>query len=115
SDAARLAGVDLRRVVLYRMVAAERFSTATLNLLRMNEIDGVLLMSPRSAEIYLELIKGAELTPVVASIWHFCLSKAVAGPLTQEGFERIRLAARPNAQELLALIERVTAQSGQKS
>jgi uroporphyrinogen-III synthase len=109
------AGVTSRRVILYRMAAAERFSAETLYLLRNDRIGGVLLMSPRTAEIYLGLVEQAGLRAIAASMQYFCLSKAVASPIEREGFERISVACRPNTQELLALVEGVAAQSAQKS
>jgi uroporphyrinogen-III synthase len=108
-------GLHVRVAVLYRMVAAERFSPRTLNLLQNGEICGALLMSPRTTRIYLALTEAAGIRPSVAPIRHFCLSEAVAAPLRREGFERISVASRPNTQELLALIAGEAAQSAQKS
>lgn len=112
---ASAAGVDVRQAVLYRMVPAEQFTAETLVLLRQGSFDGVLLMSPRTAKTYVAMAVAAGILANVVAVRHFCLSEAVAAPLRSEGFERISVASRPNAQELLALVAGVAAQSAQKS
>lgn len=109
------AGGTVRQAIIYRMVALERFSAFTLNQLQHGSIEGVLLMSPRTSKIYLELLRSSGPGVDLHAVWHFCLSEAVAAPLRRESFERISVARRPETQEVLALIAGVAAKSAQKS
>jgi uroporphyrinogen-III synthase len=78
----------------------------------MGEIEGVILMSPRTAATYARLVRKHGLAASVADIAHFCLSEAVAAPLTALGVVHTEIAATPRLEELLALIETTAAQSG---
>ena len=94
---------EVDRVVLYDAVPADRLSSATLSALRAGEIDGVLHFSPRSARIW------ARVAPVEAQgLVHYCLSQAVADALLEglkEPASEVRVAARPNQDALIALID----------
>jgi uroporphyrinogen-III synthase len=116
------AAVDLRRElephgfrvvqpIVYRMVPATVFSEDTIEQLALGEIDGIILMSPRTASIYTTLVRKHGLTRSVCELPHFCLSAAIARPLAPLRCRRIEVAEQPKLQELLALIDGDTAQS----
>ena len=66
---------------------------------------GVALFSPRSAGILLERVAAAGLGTKLATLDAFCLSRAVAAVLEGKApWRAIRVAARPNAEALIALI-----------
>ena len=96
-------GFEVDRVVLYDAVPVDELTAETRSALRAGEIDGVLHFSPRSARIW------ARVAPVDAQgLVHYCLSQAVADALF-EGHEEpasaVRVAARPNQDALIALID----------
>ena len=104
--AARLvhAGRPARRVVAYRMTAAEQLSDAARRGLEDGSIEGVILMSPRTTRAYVALVRGAGLAAKVAGLRYVCLSEAVARPLAAIGATRVAVAAHPNQGALLALV-----------
>jgi uroporphyrinogen-III synthase len=93
------------------MIAAPAFGEATVEALAMHEIDGVLLMSPRTAAVYARLVAKHGLTATVRALPHFCLSAAVARQLKPLGAVPTEIAEAPRLEEVLALIDRTAAQS----
>jgi uroporphyrinogen-III synthase len=106
--AAALAGsgfnVESRKV--YRAVPAINLSDAAISGLVDGTIGGVVLLSPRTAQTYVKLLHQAALEPAQVQAVHFCLSARVATPLDDLGIKGTRVAARPDLQELVALIGR---------
>jgi uroporphyrinogen-III synthase len=105
-------GFRVARPVVYRMLPATTFAHATVEQLAEGEIDGIILMSPRTAAIYAGLVRKHGLTSAVRSLPHFCLSAAVARRLQPLGPPPTRVAEAPRLEELLALVDADAAQSG---
>lgn len=97
-------GFRLLQPVVYRMIPAEQFSDTTFEQIASGELDGVLLFSPRTARIYVDLIERARLKVSARQLTHVCLSAAVATPLKKLGPIRIEIAARPTLDAMLALL-----------
>jgi uroporphyrinogen-III synthase len=104
-------GFRMLQLVVYRMLAAPSLSEDTVEQLAMGEIDGVILLSPRTAQVYAELMRKQGLATVARGILHFCLSPAVARRLAPLGTLRVQIAEAPRLQEVLALIDAAAAQS----
>jgi uroporphyrinogen-III synthase len=104
-------GFRTRQPVVYRMLAATAFGETTVEALAMHEIEGVLLMSPRTAAIYARLVAKHGLTSLVRELPHFCLSEGVARQLRPLGAVPTAIAAAPRLDEVLALIDAAAAQS----
>ena len=98
-------GFRIMQPVVYRMIAAKAFSDDAIEQLGMGEIEGVILMSPRTASVYAELVRKAGLTAQVREIPHFCLSPAVARRLEPLGEIDTRVAEAPRLEDVLALID----------
>jgi uroporphyrinogen-III synthase len=103
-------GFRVRQPVVYRMVPATAFADTTVEDLATHAIDGVLLMSPRTATIYAGLVARHSLTTAVRTLPHFCMSDAVARRLQSLGPLPTRVADAPRLEELLALIDESAAQ-----
>jgi uroporphyrinogen-III synthase len=103
-------GFRVRQPVVYRMVPATAFADTTVEDLATHAIDGVLLMSPRTATIYAGLVTRHGLTTAVRTLPHFCMSDAVARRLQPLGPLPTRVADAPRLEELLALIDESAAQ-----
>ena len=95
--------VDSRRI--YRAVPAKGLSASTTASLTAGGFEGIVLMSPRTAEIYLRLADHAGVLVRLQGLVHFCISNRVAAPLIAKGLGRVCVPARPSLQELVALIE----------
>ncbi|XSG81686.1 MAG: uroporphyrinogen-III synthase [Methyloligella sp. ZOD6] len=101
-------GFDVEAPVLYRSVPARALSAEASEALAHRTLDGVILMSPRTAQIFARLNRNNALA--LASLYCFCLSPAVATNV--EGFGlKLRVAAKPSQEELLALIAAETSSS----
>jgi uroporphyrinogen-III synthase len=95
------AGFDCHRAVLYDAVPAESLGAAE-EALRQDEIDAVLLYSPRSARIWLALVTQAGLALRAAHIRNFCLSRNVASVLPEDWARHVP--ETPDEQAMLALL-----------
>jgi uroporphyrinogen-III synthase len=102
-------GFRLSQPVVYRMIPATAFSDETVEQLAMGEIDGVILMSPRTADIYAGLVRKARLTETIRRLPHFCISAAVARRLAPLGAVNTRVADAPRLADVLALIDEAAA------
>jgi uroporphyrinogen-III synthase len=100
-------------VLCYRMKEANELSLDVLNEFKNNEIQAVVLMSPRTARVYSSLMMSYDLDQQVAKIQHFCLSDAVADVLKRElidlksGFELpfIRVSSFPSQSHMIDCIK----------
>jgi uroporphyrinogen-III synthase len=107
-----LQGVAIRRVTAYRSVPTRTLPLDVVKALRNRDIDAVVLMSPRTAEVWAHLANGAASPADLTAIIHLCLSQAVAEALTgSEAEKNVMIAARPNLEEMLALLKRLAAHS----
>jgi uroporphyrinogen-III synthase len=97
--------VTTEMVVVYRAVPVSRLSASAAALLRAGEVDGVLHYSRRSAAAFLAAADGDGVTAALGTLRHFCLSEQVAEPLRAAGLAAIAVAARPQENELLALLD----------
>lgn len=100
------AGFVVRRAVLYDAVPTRELSPATLMNLRLGGIDAVALFSPRSARAFADLWRQAQAAPAgLQKVTALCLSAAVAREVKDLDWRRNEIAARPDTQSLLALVE----------
>jgi uroporphyrinogen-III synthase len=107
-------GFHVMRPIVYTTAAANQLSGSTVARLRDDQIDGVLLFSPRTAHVYTTLIRKYALVAANRRVVHFCLSAAVAKRLAPLEPVRAEIAAQPTLQEMLALVARLTPQSTQR-
>ena len=89
------AGFALRRQAVYRARPAERLSPPVVDALRRRSVGAVLLFSPRSAAILVELLTTHILTACLEQTEAICLSAAVAGPCRHLKWKGLRIADRP--------------------
>lgn len=92
-------GFTVVRIEAYRIVAAERLPEAAVTEIKAGSIDGVLLYSRRSSEIFLRL--AASLGPYLAALRYYCLSADIAGIIAGGA---VVVAAEPNETSLLAAV-----------
>ena len=93
------------------MQAATTLSDDTIEQLALGEIEGVILMSPRTATIYASLMRKHGLVSVARGLVHFCLSEAIARRLAPLGPVSAAIADAPRLEEVLALIDAAAAKS----
>jgi uroporphyrinogen-III synthase len=98
------AGFRVRRQEVYRALPAQAFSAATCAALRQG-IDAVLLFSPRTARIFAELVVRHALERCLGATDALCLSAAVADACRKLAWRCVRIAARPDQDALVDLLE----------
>lgn len=99
--AARDIAADLR--VVYRAVTLP-YPPALTVALQEGAVDGVLHFSQRSAENYLAGARAAGLSGPALAVAHYCLSAAIAAPLSAAGAERVAVARQPSEAALIELL-----------
>ncbi len=99
------AGFALRRQVVYEARPASALSPAAVAAIGRGEIAAVLLFSPRTARIFVELIARHELQDRLAAAAAICLSGAVAQPCRKLVWRAIHAAAHPTPDAVLEALE----------
>lgn len=102
-----LLGFRVLQPVVYRMKAQEALSEGTREAIGDGTIEGVVLMSPRTARIYAGLIRRHGLADAAAEVVHVCLSDAVAQGLAGLGDVPVEVSDGPSMSALMELIDRV--------
>jgi uroporphyrinogen-III synthase len=103
-------GFTVKQPVLYRAVPATRLPESVLTLLNAGKLDGVVLMSPRTAAIFAALVARHDAVTQASRLDCYCLSAAVAQAVEPLKARAI-VAARPREEDVLALISTGTASS----
>ncbi len=98
------AGFTCSREVLYEAVVERSLMSSTIAAIKDNHIDVVMLYSPRSAEIFVELVRKARLVRSCQKIIAICLSQAVADKIGELHWQDVCIAEQPNQNALLELV-----------
>ncbi len=101
-----VAGFETRRVVLYEAKAAELIGPKTADALKRGKLDGVLLFSPRTADLFCRLVADAGLVEPCRAVTACCLSAAVADVAAAVAWAGIVVAETPDSQALLDAVEK---------
>lgn len=100
-------GFTVEKAVLYDAVEAGRLSEALSAALARDDIDGVLLFSPRTARTWAAACEHSGAEAAARRIVHYCLAPSVAEALAAcRGWEstEMRVAEAPNQRSLLELL-----------
>lgn len=103
-------GFEIRRVVVYRSRPRDSLTPTTRAALKSGAVDGVLLMSPSTADAYAALVASHGLSHATVNVVHFCISANVAARLAPLEPIRTAISVQPNMEEMLALVATVAAQ-----
>jgi uroporphyrinogen-III synthase len=98
------AGFTVDRRVAYRARAIPAADEAAVADLAAGNIDGVLLYSPRSARIFVDHLRQANLELIAREMTAYCISDATAEAAGAVAWRKLAVAARPNQHDLLALL-----------
>ena len=94
-------GFQCRTEILYETEASKSLSTKTIATIKSGSIEAVLLYSPRSAEVLVQLLRKSRLVRACKSMVAVCLSQAVAAQAELIQWEKIFVAASPTQDALL--------------
>ncbi|HWU56937.1 MAG TPA: uroporphyrinogen-III synthase [Rhizomicrobium sp.] len=101
SDHLRAFGFTVRRCVLYAIEPATHLPPEAKAALQSRAMDAAMFFSPRTARIFASLAEGLPTDGLIA----LCISPATAAALPPRIFSHIRVAARPNQDAMLTLVE----------
>jgi uroporphyrinogen-III synthase len=99
-------GRSVETVIAYRARLVSDFDADLRDAIAAGRIESVLHYSARSAAAFMAAAKAAGLEDFARSANHFCLSSQVAAPLAAAGARNMSIAAAPNENALIDLIER---------
>lgn len=103
-------GVDIRRIIAYRSVAAQTLSPEVAEALRAGTLDAVILMSPRTAETWAGNALTAAKPDDLSKLTYICISEAVAKVLRARlPAPNIAIADRPNLEDIIVVLKRLAA------
>jgi uroporphyrinogen-III synthase len=89
----------LSMVVVYESRPVEMLPAVAAQALRAEAIDAVLHFSPRSASVFVDLVRAEHLVAAAQRPLHVAISPRAAEPL--DGFPNVRAAARPDEASML--------------
>lgn len=99
------AGVQVHAVETYDTPAVGYSDEAILERLSGQPVDAVLLYSAKAAAAVQVLASRPALQGLFEKTWFFALSARIAAPLDDPASERTRIAAQPDEEALLALLQ----------
>jgi len=97
-------GMPSRSLAVYAMEAVESFKPEVAEMIERGTLDGVTLLSPRTAEIYVSLCHTHGLAEYAKKLRYFCLSEGVAQRLSSLSADHVYVSERPNRKALLDLV-----------
>lgn len=100
----REAGFSCRREVVYEARKVDRLPKPAATQLRERALDGVVLYSPRTARIFVELAGSAGLAAHCSALTAWCLSAGVAEQARAAPWRRVVVAARPDGAAMVDAI-----------
>jgi len=98
------AGFAVPRLIVYEAREIGRVGAAQLAERLGGGVDGVILMSPRTASIFADLIKSFKLEREARAITCYCYSNAIAKPLREIEGLTTAISSHPTEKHMLALI-----------
>lgn len=99
----RLLGYHVFQPILYRAIQTDTLNDILLHNIKNRRIEGVMLLSGRTADAYVSIMKRDDLLPFARSMTHFCLSDAIAARLSLLQPINVKTSSAPNIDEMLAL------------
>ena len=108
-DALTTQGYLYERLPIYDMVSAPVLPAPTVHDFSQHRIDGVILCSSRTAQIFTSLIERAELADIMHPVTAWCLSPAIAMHVSSLPLSAVRIATYPNLPSLIDLLSQANA------
>jgi len=103
SEALSAKGIAVEKAIVYKMTAETALNLEARTGLEQGTLDGVILLSPRTATLFAQLLTQAGLSPLPKRFIFAVISSAAAAPLKGLG-GRVRTAQQPNLEHVLELL-----------
>lgn len=98
-------GISSREYLVYEALPTDAPSPELTAEIEAGRLDGVVLFSPRTAEIYALRMSERSLGAAMSQLGHFCLSENVADKLPQMHSVLAFVPAKPNVKEMINLFD----------
>lgn len=92
------------RVVIYKAAGAQGLSAEALALLDSKQIFAALFFSPRTAQVFIELVERYGRTDCLRTIRALCISDSVLKCLHPSSWQNVQVAAAPHRAAILELL-----------
>ncbi|MGI9476967.1 MAG: uroporphyrinogen-III synthase [Hyphomicrobiaceae bacterium] len=99
----RLLGYTVFQPILYRANQVETLSDILLHNIESGRIEAVMLLSGRTAQAYVTIVKAHGILDKVRKMTHFCLSESIASRLSPLQPINIKSSPVPNIDQMLEL------------
>jgi uroporphyrinogen-III synthase len=103
-QALALDGFPVSTLRIYEMKARSAFESTLVEAFEAGSIAGVILMSPRTAEIFVSLCQHHGFSGRARALDYFCLAKSVSNKLKPLGPVHVHIADKPERAALLKLL-----------
>lgn len=100
----RRSGYRVIRRVVYAALPALELAPSAVTALRAGQVRAVLFFSAETARHFLRLVRGAGLAATLGTVDAISIGRTAAVALQAASWRDIRVAARPNQDEMLALL-----------
>jgi uroporphyrinogen-III synthase len=104
ADELRVAGFRVLRRVVYSTVPARALTAPAVAALRSGQVRAALFFSAETAQHFVQLVQRARMGAALQSVEAISIGRPAVMALGQMKWRRIRVAARPNQDEMLALL-----------
>lgn len=108
-------GIPLVHDTVYRSQPVKSLPPVVQATLAASGYDGVVLMSPLTAETFVDLVVAKGLAEGARRAAYLCLSQGIADRVAPLGVRNVTVAVRPNIEEMVALIRDLAAKSAAMS
>ena len=105
------AGFTVTKVIVYRSEQIDALPADVATHVRDGALDAVLLMSPRTAAAWCNVVAAAGLHHEAKQLVHLCLSSGVADALSPLDPAAVLIAVKPTEEEMLALAASLSSSS----
>ncbi len=97
-------GIELVTLPIYEMRERDSFDEWLVEHFQRRAVDGIILMSPRTARIFASLCLKAAIAGEASKATYYCLSEAIAVQLAQLAPSHVKIAKIPTRAALLGLL-----------
>jgi len=97
-------GFEVASVTLYDAVAVEKLPEVARDALQEGTLDAALYYSPRSARVFADCVRKAELGDRCGRVVACCISRGTADALAPLAFQAVRVASHPDGEAIIALL-----------
>ncbi|MGI9381125.1 MAG: uroporphyrinogen-III synthase [Methyloligellaceae bacterium] len=98
-------GYRVRQQIVYEARCAKSFSPEVLPCIIQETLEGVILLSQRTARVFVNLVEQVENQEYIQSLKYYCLSRKIADELSMINPSQVFIPEIPNLDELIKLIK----------